>query len=74
MPDVNEKRNGAGKPLASGPDGKQNGMGTSPRSMPRRFRSWPGATPGGTERPAASEPDGEKKKRRSRIKVRRNDG
>ncbi len=69
-----EKRNGAGKPLASGPDGKQNGMGTSPRSMPRRFRSWPGETPGGTERPAASEPDGEKKKRCSRIKIRRNAG
>ena len=61
-----EKRNGAGKPLTSGPDGKQNGMGTSPRSMPRRYRSWPGETPGGTERPAASGPDGEKKKRRSR--------
>lgn len=61
-----EKRNGAGKPLTSGPDGKQNGMGTSPRSMPRRFRSWPGETPGGTERPAASGPDGEKKKRRPR--------
>ncbi len=61
-----EKRNGAGKPLTSGPDGKQNGMGTSPRSMPRRFRSWPGGTPGGTVRPAASEPDGEKKKRRFR--------